>query len=93
MVVIIAIASRCVPRASETTSPEAGWPASSVSVAADYLYDQPVMLGSQRIGPDLTNVGLRQPDAAWQFNIFTILNLCHPARPCRRTGFSLKSAS
>ncbi|MDB6023387.1 MAG: cytochrome-c oxidase, partial [Pedosphaera sp.] len=30
------------------------------SVNEDYLYDRPVMLGSQRIGPDLTNIGLRQ---------------------------------
>jgi cytochrome c oxidase cbb3-type subunit 2 len=30
------------------------------SVAEDYLYDQPTMLGSQRVGPDLTNIGLRQ---------------------------------
>jgi cytochrome c oxidase cbb3-type subunit 2 len=29
------------------------------SLAEDYLFDQPVMLGSQRIGPDLANVGLR----------------------------------
>ncbi|EEF61926.1 cbb3-type cytochrome c oxidase subunit II [Pedosphaera parvula] len=36
------------------------------SVAQDYLFAQPVMLGSQRIGPDLTNIGLRNPDAAWQ---------------------------
>jgi cbb3-type cytochrome oxidase cytochrome c subunit len=35
------------------------------SVAADYLYDTPVMLGSQRVGPDLANVGVRQPDANW----------------------------
>jgi cytochrome c oxidase cbb3-type subunit 2 len=47
-----------------------GWgarPSLVQSVAADYLYDQPAMLGSQRIGPDLTNVGLRQPDASWHF--------------------------
>jgi cytochrome c oxidase cbb3-type subunit 2 len=31
----------------------------------DYLYDYPVMLGSQRIGPDLVNVGLRYPDVGW----------------------------
>jgi cbb3-type cytochrome oxidase cytochrome c subunit len=37
------------------------------SVAADFLYDQPVMLGSQRIGPDLANVGLRLPDADWHY--------------------------
>jgi cytochrome c oxidase cbb3-type subunit II len=36
------------------------------SVAQDYLYARPVMLGSQRVGPDLTNIGLRKPDAAWQ---------------------------
>lgn len=35
------------------------------SVAADYLYDSPVLLGAQRVGPDLANVGLRLPDANW----------------------------
>jgi cbb3-type cytochrome oxidase cytochrome c subunit len=29
------------------------------SVAADFLYDDPVQLGSQRIGPDLANFGAR----------------------------------
>jgi len=32
------------------------------NVAEDFLYDYPVMPGSQRIGPDLANVGLRWPD-------------------------------
>jgi len=35
------------------------------SVAEDFLFDQPVMLGSQRIGPDLADVGSRRPDANW----------------------------
>jgi len=35
------------------------------SVARDFLFDQPVMLGSQRIGPDLADVGARRPDANW----------------------------
>ena len=35
------------------------------SVAEDYLFDNPVMLGSQRIGPDLANIGVRQPDPNW----------------------------
>jgi len=35
------------------------------SVAADFLYDNPVMLGSLRVGPDLANVGMRLPDANW----------------------------
>ena len=30
------------------------------SVDQDYLYDRPVMLGSQRVGPDLANIGRRQ---------------------------------
>jgi len=33
------------------------------SVAEDFLFDQPVMLGSQRIGPDLSDVGSRLPVA------------------------------
>ncbi len=37
------------------------------SVAADFLFDQPVMLGSLRIGPDLANVGARLPDADWHY--------------------------
>jgi cbb3-type cytochrome oxidase cytochrome c subunit len=36
------------------------------SVAADYLYDYPVQLGSLRAGPDLTNIGARAPDLNWQ---------------------------
>ncbi len=36
------------------------------TVAEDLLFDSPVMLGSQRIGPDLANVGARLPVADWQ---------------------------
>jgi cbb3-type cytochrome oxidase cytochrome c subunit len=35
------------------------------SVAKDFLYDATVMLGAERIGPDLANVGVRLPDANW----------------------------
>ena len=35
------------------------------SVARDYLYDDPVMLGSLRVGPDLANAGARLPDPNW----------------------------
>jgi ribosomal protein L7/L12 len=35
------------------------------SVAADFLYDEPVMLGSQRVGPDLANVGARRAEPNW----------------------------
>jgi cytochrome c oxidase cbb3-type subunit II len=36
------------------------------SVAADFLYDSPVQLGSVRVGPDLANVGARLGNADWQ---------------------------
>ena len=36
------------------------------SVAQDYLREQPVLVGAQRIGPDLMNVGNRRFDAQWQ---------------------------
>jgi cytochrome c oxidase cbb3-type subunit 2 len=36
------------------------------TVAEDFLFDYPVMPGSQRVGPDLANVGVRLPDSNWQ---------------------------
>jgi cbb3-type cytochrome oxidase cytochrome c subunit len=42
-----------------------GWGARR-SVAAEYLYDYPVQLGSLRVGPDLANVSVREPDLNWQ---------------------------
>jgi cbb3-type cytochrome oxidase cytochrome c subunit len=35
------------------------------TVAEDFIYDSPVMLGTQRVGPDLSNVGVRRMDANW----------------------------
>jgi cbb3-type cytochrome oxidase cytochrome c subunit len=35
------------------------------SVAEDYLFDQPLQVGSLRAGPDLSNIGLRE-DANWE---------------------------
>ena len=35
------------------------------TVAEDFLYDSPVLLGSVRIGPDLADVGARPYDANW----------------------------
>lgn len=37
------------------------------TVARDYVYDKPVMLGTSRTGPDLTNIGERQADHAWHY--------------------------
>jgi cbb3-type cytochrome oxidase cytochrome c subunit len=36
------------------------------TVAEDFLFDSPVMPGSQRVGPDLADVGTRLPDVQWQ---------------------------
>jgi cytochrome c oxidase cbb3-type subunit 2 len=36
-------------------------------VPADYVYDQPHLLGTMRTGPDLFNIGARQPSADWHF--------------------------
>jgi hypothetical protein len=36
------------------------------SVAEDYLYDYPVQPGGLRAGPDLSNIGVRDPDLNWQ---------------------------
>lgn len=35
-------------------------------VAADFLYDYPVQLGSLRAGPDLSDIGVRAPAVNWQ---------------------------
>ncbi len=41
-----------------------GW--GRASVAGDYIYDRPHLMGSMRTGPDLFNIGVRQPSADWQ---------------------------
>lgn len=40
-----------------------GW--GRASVAGDYHYDDPPLLGTMRTGPDLFNIGVRQPSADW----------------------------
>ena len=41
-----------------------GW--GRAAVAGDYVYDRPHLLGSMRTGPDLFNIGVRQPSKDWQ---------------------------
>jgi cbb3-type cytochrome oxidase cytochrome c subunit len=41
-----------------------GW-GTRATVAQDFVFDSPVMPGSQRVGPDLANVGVRLPDLNW----------------------------
>lgn len=42
---------------------ERGW--GRATVAGDYAYDTPHLLGTMRTGPDLMNIGVRQPSAQW----------------------------
>ena len=35
------------------------------SIAADFALESPPLLGTQRTGPDLANVGIRQPSEVW----------------------------
>lgn len=65
------IANGCVychtqqPRArKQAPDAERGW--GRAPVAADYYYDTPHLLGTMRTGPDLLNIGARQPSADWQ---------------------------
>jgi cytochrome c oxidase cbb3-type subunit 2 len=51
-----------------STDIERGW-GKRFSVAEDYLRDHPVMIGHRRVGPDLTNVGVRQPNDETQTNL------------------------
>jgi cytochrome c oxidase cbb3-type subunit 2 len=37
------------------------------STAGDFSYETPELLGSERTGPDLTNVGVRQPSSVWNY--------------------------
>ncbi|HLR13548.1 MAG TPA: cbb3-type cytochrome c oxidase subunit II [Burkholderiaceae bacterium] len=64
------IANGCVychtqqPRArAQAPDAERGW--GRAPVAADYYYDTPHLLGTMRTGPDLLNIGARQPSADW----------------------------
>jgi cytochrome c oxidase cbb3-type subunit 2 len=40
-----------------------GW--GRATVAGDYAYDEPHLLGTMRTGPDLMNIGVRQPSEQW----------------------------
>jgi cytochrome c oxidase cbb3-type subunit 2 len=44
---------------------ERGW-GQRRSVAQDYVREYPVLVGSQRVGPDLSNIGAREPDGIQQ---------------------------
>jgi cytochrome c oxidase cbb3-type subunit 2 len=58
------------------TDIERGWGVRP-SVARDYLRDSTAFLGSRRLGQDLSNVGVRLPDADWHYK-----HLYHPSSVC-----------
>jgi cytochrome c oxidase cbb3-type subunit II len=37
------------------------------TVARDYMYEYPILLGTMRTGPDLANIGARQPARDWHY--------------------------
>jgi cytochrome c oxidase cbb3-type subunit 2 len=37
------------------------------SVARDYIFDRPHLMGTMRTGPDLANIGARQPSREWHY--------------------------
>lgn len=45
---------------------ERGW-GDRRTVARDYIYDAPPLLGTMRTGPDLANIGVRQPSDNWHY--------------------------
>ena len=49
------------------------------TVARDYLQDRAAYLGDSRMGPDLSNVGLRRDKADWLYQ-----HMYEPAKPSRR---------
>lgn len=52
------------PRAKEfAPDTQRGW--GRPTVAGDYAYDSPHLLGTMRTGPDLMNIGVRQPSEQW----------------------------
>jgi cytochrome c oxidase cbb3-type subunit II len=70
----IYIASGCIYCHSQQVRPagfgadlDRGW-GQRRTVSRDYLHDRPVLLGTMRTGPDLTNIGQRQPSVDWHMN-------------------------
>jgi cytochrome c oxidase cbb3-type subunit II len=49
------------------------------TVARDYMNDRQVFLGVSRLGPDLTNVGVRQKDVHWYYRLLYDPQTINPA--------------
>ena len=71
-----------------------GWGARR-SVAHDYIYDQTVLLGAQRLGPDLANAGLRMDATAalarlWEPRALNNLDAGHSIMPAYKYLFDVR---
>ncbi len=78
-------------RATARLDLERGW-GPRRTVARDYLRERPVMLGTMRTGPDLTNIGQRQRDRAWHYrNLYDPRGVYpHSIMPAFRHLFDLR---
>jgi len=65
------------------------------SVAGDYAYDTPELLSDHRNGPDLSNIGARQPSVVWQYiHLWNPRALVHASIMPRYTWlFAVKAAA
>ena len=66
-----------------------GW--GRATVAADYAYDRPHLLGTMRTGPDLMNIGVRQPSEQWHLGHLYQPRAYVPGRRCSRAIFSFQT--
>lgn len=57
------------------------------SVARDYIFDAPVLLGTMRTGPDLADIAVRQPSANWHYLHLYDPRITSPASTMPRFGF------
>lgn len=77
--------------ADQSPDVERGW--GRASVASDYMFDKPHLLGTMRSGPDLLNVGARLPSAQWHLTHLYQPRAIYPwsIMPSYRYLFEVKS--
>nr|AYM52765.1 cytochrome C oxidase mono-heme subunit/FixO [Simulacricoccus ruber] len=77
--------------ADQSPDVERGW--GRASVAEDYMFDKPHLLGTMRSGPDLLNIGARLPSAQWHLTHLYQPRAIYPwsLMPSYRYLFQVKS--
>ena len=65
------------------------------STRGDYAFSTPQLLGTERTGPDLSNIGARQPSAVWQLiHLYQPRSVVHASiMPAYPWLFAVKSAA